>query len=172
MRRNARPAPDEGVLEPGENSVVVLEGVVAGFTRWSGLGGVVGIIVALTVPRLLNLGFFVGALSIVVILTLVFAVVYMGVGRPLARRNDPPMQSPYLTLQLTDRRVLLFDRPLGTDMPSLVESLDSSDVSTVRYGKSGALVPQRLGYVFRGTERREFEFPRSEAVKEFVDYFA
>jgi hypothetical protein len=158
-------------LEPGESSVVVLEGVVSGFTRWSGLGGIIGILVALTVPRILNLGFVVGAIAIVVVLTGAFALVYVGAGRPLARRNTPPLQSPYLTLHLTNRRLMLFDRPLGTDIPTLVESTDSNDVSTVRYGAAGMLVPQRLGFVIRGTEHREYEFPRSQGVQEFVDFF-
>ncbi|MCP4304670.1 MAG: hypothetical protein GY926_09850 [bacterium] len=169
----ARTAPDDPIhdLEPGETSVVVLEGVVSGFTRWSGLGGIVGILVALTVPRLLNMGFVTGAIAIVVVLTGVFALVYFAAGRPLARRSTPPMQSPYLTVHLTNRRVMLFDRPLGTDVPALVESTDSNDVSTVRYGAAGMLVPQRLGFVIRGTERREYEFARSQSVQEFVDHF-
>ncbi len=171
MRRGDRPGPAHGLLEPGESSMVVLEGVVAGFTRWSGLGGIVGIIVALSVPRFLNLSFIPGALAIIAVVTGVFVLVYFGAGRPLARRNDPPLQSPYLTLQLTNRRVLLLDRPLGSDLPTLVESTPSNDISTVRYGAAGALVPQRLGYVIRGTERREFEFPRAEAVQKFVDHF-
>lgn len=151
---------------------MVLDGVVAGYTRWSGLGGIVGVIVALTVPRILNMGFALGALAIVAVLIAVFALVYVGVGRPLARRNDPPLQGPYLTLHLTNRRVLLLDRPLGDETPTLVESTDSNEISTVRYGGAGLLVPQRLGFVIRGTARREFEFPRSQSVQEFVDYFA
>lgn len=169
MSRRHEPA--EGILEPGETNIVVLEGVVAGFTRWSGLGGVVGIVTALTVPRLLNLGFVAGGVAIVAVLMGVFALVYFAAGRPLAARNEPPLQSPYLTLQLTDRRVILMDRPLGTDEPTLVEVNNTNDVSTVRYGAAGPLVPQRLGFVIRGTERRQFEFPRSESVQEFVDYF-
>ena len=170
----ARTASDDPIhnLEPGETSVVVLEGVISGFTRWSGLGGIVGVLVALTVPRLLNLGFVVGAIAIVAVLTGAFAFVYAAVGRPLARRNTPPLQSPYLTLHLTNRRVMLFDRPLGTDIPTLVETIDSNVVSTVRYGAAGMLVPQRLGFVIRGTEHREYEFARSQSVQEFVDFFA
>ena len=171
MSRRVRSGDGGGVLEPGESSVVVLEGVVKGFTRWSGLGGVAGIIVALTVPRVLNLGFIVGAIAIVAVLTAVFALVYFGAGRPLARRHDPALESPYLTLQLTDKRVLLLDRPLGSDSPTLVEATSTTDISTVRYGAAGPLVPQRLGFVIRGTDRREFEFPRSESVSEFVEYF-
>ncbi|MEA2002403.1 MAG: hypothetical protein U9N84_11055 [Actinomycetota bacterium] len=159
-------------LEPGESMIVQLNGVVAGFTRWSGLGGIVGIVVALSVPRLLDLPFMLGMLSIVVVLGLVFTTIYFVVGRPLAQRNDPPLNSPYLVLVLTDRRVLLLDRALGADLPDLVESTNTQDVSTIRYGKAGPLVPQRLGFVINGTERREFEFPRSEPVKTFVDNFA
>ncbi len=159
-------------LEPGESIVVQLNGVVAGFTRWSGLGGIIGVVVALSVPRLLDLPFAVGMIAIVVVLGVVFALVYSLVGRPLAQRNDPPLTSPYLVLVLTDRRVLLLDRALGADLPELIESTSTREVSTIRYGKAGLLVPQRLGFVIRGNERREFEFPRSESVKVFVDNFA
>lgn len=160
------------LLEPGEEVSVALNGVVKGFTRWSGLGGIFGIVAALTVPRVLNLSFVVGAIAIVFVLGLVFLVIYYGGGRPLARRSSPPMSSPYLTVALTNRRVLLIDRDLGSDRPALVESVELRQVSTVRYGKAGALVPQRLGYVIDGTGRREFEFPRAEPVKKFVDGFS
>ncbi len=172
MARGERHDPTDELLEPGEKTVVVLEGVVSGFTRWSGLGGIVGILVALSVPRLFNLGFILGAIAIVAVVTAVFALVYFVAGRPLARRNDPPLQSPYLTLHLTDRRVLLFDRQLSADAPTLVEATDVNDISTVRYGAASALVPQRLSFVIRGTQHREYEFPRSQSVGEFVDHFA
>ncbi len=77
-------------LEPDESIVVQLNGVITGFTRWSGLGGIIGVVVALSVPRLLNLPFAVGMIAIVVVLGLVFALVYSFVGRPMARRNTPP----------------------------------------------------------------------------------
>lgn len=171
MSRSAQRQPPEGILEPGESCVVVLEGVVPGFTRWSGLGGIAGIVVALTVPRVLNLGFVLGAITIVAVLTAVFAGVYFVAGRPLARRNKPPLQSPYLSLILTSKRVLLLDRRLSDDVSTVVEATDVNDINTVRYGKPGALMPQRLGFVIRGTEHREYEFPRSESVHPFVEYF-
>jgi len=107
-----------------------------------------------------------------VVTGLVFLFVYYGVGRPLAQRHDPPLGSPYLAVVLTDRRVLLFDRALGAEAPELIESAALRDVSTIRYSAAGLLVPQRLGFVIKATERREFEFPRSEPVKKFVDNFA
>lgn len=168
----ATPSHDLGhLLEAGEDLSVALNGVVKGYTRWSGLGGIVGIVVALTVPRVFELSFVLGAVSIVVVLGLAFAAIYYGAGRPLGRRNDPPLRGPYLTVALTNRRVLLLDRDLGSDQPELVEGVDLHQVSTVRYGKAGALVPQRLGYVIDGRGRREFEFPRSEPVRKFADKF-
>ena len=159
------------VLEPGEDVAVELNGAVPGFTRWSGVGGVAGIAIALSVPRLLDLSFLLGALVIILVMALVFLIVYYLVGRPIAARNKPPMGSPYLALVLTNRRVLLFDRALGADAPILVETAPVRDVSTIRYAKAGPLVPQRLGFVIGGSARREFEFPRSEPVAEFVDAF-
>ncbi len=160
------------LLEPGERVVVELNGVVAGFTRWSGLGGIIGIVTALTVPRLLELSFLLGAVSIVVVLGLFFVAIYFGVGRPLGKRNEPPLTGPYLTLALTDRRVLLLDRALGAEEAKLAESIELRSVSTVRHGRAGALVPQRLGYVVDGVGRREYEFPRSEPVSRFVETFS
>jgi hypothetical protein len=160
------------LLGSGEEVAVSLNGVVQGFTRWSGLGGIFGIVAALTVPRLLNLTFVLGALVIVVVLGLAFLVIYYGAGRPLARRSEPPLSGPYLTLVLTNRRVLLLDRELGLDEPLLIEEVQLHQISTVRYGKAGPLVPQRLGYVVDGEGRRDFEFPRNEPVKKFIDVFS
>jgi len=171
-RRRPRNESVAELLEAGESIIVELNGVVTGFTRWSGVGGIGGIVVALSVPRLFDLPFLVGMVSIVIVLGLVFLFVYYGVGRPLAQRHDPPLGSPYLAVVLTDRRVLLFDRALGAEAPELIESADFRDVSTIRYGAAGLLVPQRLGFVIKATERREFEFARSEPVKKFVDNFA
>lgn len=174
MRGRKRPRNESlaELLEADEAIVVELNGVVTGFTRWSGAGGIAGVVVALTVPRLSNLSFLPGMVAIVVVLALVFLFVYYVVGRPLARRHDPPLTSPYLAVVLTDRRVLLFDRALGAAAPVLIESSDIREVSTIRCGKAGPLVPQRLGFVIRGAARREFEFPRSEPVKRFVDHFS
>ncbi len=158
-------------LEPGERSVIELEGVVSGYTRWSGLGGLVGILLALAVPRALNLGFVLGVLSIVAVVTAVFMLVYYFVGRRLAARSTPSFETPYVTVMLTDRRVLLLDRGLGAEDPMLVEQTSRADVGAVRYSKAGPLVPHRLGYVRDGAERREFEFPRSQPVAKFVEYF-
>lgn len=156
-------------LRKNERAMMELEGVVPGYTRWSGLGGIVGIVAALTVPRLLNLGFLLGALSIVVVITVVFFVIYYGIGRRLATRSKPPAETPYITVVLTDRRILVFDRGLGGDALKLIEESDINNIGAVRYGAAGPLVPQRLGFVVNGRDRREFEFPRSQPVREFVD---
>ncbi len=158
-------------LWPNEQTIVELDGVVPGYTRWSGLGGIVGIVTALTIPRVLNLGFVVGVISIVAVITIVFLLIYYVIGSRLAAGSRPPTESPYVTLLLTDRRVLLFDRGLGAEDPKLVEEALLTNVSTIRYGSAGPLVPQRLGYVISGSERREFEFPRAQPVKKFVRHF-
>ena len=159
-------------LQKNERTIIELEGVVSGYTRWSGLGGIVGIVSALTVPRVLNLGFVLGALSIVAVVTIVFFLVYYVIGRRLAARSKPPAETPYLTLLLTDRRVLLFDRGLGGEDLTLIEDTLLDNIGTVRYGAARPLVPQRLGFVVNGSDRREFEFSRSQPVQEFVDHFA
>lgn len=164
---------DEGkaALWPNERTIVELEGVVPGYTRWSGLGGIVGIVLALTVPRVLNLGLVLGAISIVVVVSAVFLLVYYFIGRRLAARSKPPSETPYVTVVLTDKRLLLLDRGLGGEDPKLIEESQLRTVSTIRHEAAGALVPQLLGYVIKGTERREFEFRRTQPVKEFVEYF-
>jgi len=160
-----------GQLWPNERMVVELEGVVPGYTRWSGLGGIVGVIAALTVPRVFNLGFWIGALSIILVIAGVFMLVYYFVGRRLAERSRPPTETPYILLVLTDRRVLIFDRGLGSDDLKVVEEVPLRNVSTIRYTKAALLVPHQLGYAVAGRERREFEFSRHQPVGKFVDHF-
>jgi hypothetical protein len=161
----------EDVLEAGEVVDVELQGVVPGFTRWSTIGGLGGIIVALSVPRIFQLSFIVGLLAIVAVMALVFLTIYYLAGRPLAQRCRPATSSPYIAVILTNRRVLVLDRALGSDAPQLAEAAAVEDVSTVRHSTAGLLSPQRLEYVFRATERRHFEFPRSEPVAKFVARF-
>lgn len=158
-------------LRPNERVLVGLEGVVSGYTRWSSAGGLLGIVAALSVPRFLGLGFWLGVLSIVVVVTAVFLLVYYFVGRRLAANSQPPSETPYVTVVLTDRRVLVLDRGLGAEEPVLLEECESRDISTVRYGKAGPLMPQRLGYVVGSSDRREYEFPRTQPVRDFVDRF-
>ena len=167
-------ARDSGVgphLWSNERPLVELEGVVSGYSRWSGLGGVIGVVAALTVPRVLNLGFWLGALSIILVITGVFMLVYYFAGRRLAALSTPPTETPYILVVLTDRRVLVFDRGLGSEDLKLVEEVPVRNISAVRYSKAGLLVPHRLGYTVGGNERREFEFSRSQPVTEFVDHF-
>ncbi len=158
----------EDHLRPHEVTIVELDGVVPGYTRWSGIGGIIGIVVALTMPRVLDMSFVVGLLAIVAVLVVAFGGIYLGVGRPLGRRAQPPLSGPYVSLILTDLRLLLFDRALSAEEPVLVEITDLADVGAVRYEGAGPLKPQRLGYAIGSTEHREFEFPRSEPVKKFV----
>jgi hypothetical protein len=157
-------------LRPGEEVIVELDGVVTGYTRWSGLGSVFGILLALSIPRLLELNFVAGAVVIVAVITGVFLLLYYVVGRRLAKRAAPPMDSPYLVVALTRKRVLLLDRGLGSDEPKLIEAASVNDVGTVRYRPAGLLMPQRLGYVVAGADRREFEFPRNQQVGTFVEH--
>lgn len=155
-------------IRPDETVVVELDGVVPGFTRWSTIGGIIGIVVALTAPRVINLPFLAGMLVIVVVLLATFAIIYYAVGRPLAGKCTPPMSSPYLSLVLTDKRLLVLDRDLSADQPELKESTSIDQVGGVRYEGAGPLSPQRLRYVVSGAEHRIFEFSRSEPVKKLV----
>jgi hypothetical protein len=161
----------EDHLRPDEATIVELDGVVPGYTRWSAVGGVVGILVALTLPRVLEVPFVVGLLVIVGVLLLTFGMVYFGAGRPLGQRARPPMSGPYVSLILTDSRLLLFDRALSAEQPVLVEATDAKQVGAVRYSGAGPLQPQRLSYAIGGAEHRNFEFARSEPVKKFVAAF-
>jgi len=154
-----------------EQKIVELDGVVRGYTRWSGLGGIFGVVLALTVPRVFNLGFLVGAVSIVVVVTAMFLLVYYVIGGRLAARSHPTTRTPYITLLLTDRRLLLFDRGLGSEELELVEEALLKDVESVRYGKAGVLVPQSVGYLLGGVEPREFEFARGQQARALVDRF-
>lgn len=156
-------------IRPDESVVVELDGVVPGFTRWSTIGGIIGIVIALTVPRVVNLPFLAGILVIVVVLLGTFGVIYYLVGRPMAAKCVPPMSGPYLSLVLTDKRLLVLDRALSSDQPELKESASVADIGSIRYEKSGPLSPQRLHYVVKGTDRRQFEFARSESVKKLVE---
>lgn len=161
----------EDHLWPHEATIVELDGVVPGYTQWSAIGGVIGIVVALTIPRVLDTSFVVGLLAIVAVLVVAFGGVYLGAGRRLGRRAEPPLSGPYMSLILTDSRLLLFDRALTAEQPILVEVNDLAQVGSVRYERAGSLTPQRLSYAIGRTEHREYEFPRSEPVKRFVEAF-
>jgi uncharacterized membrane protein len=151
--------------------IVELDGVVPGYTRWSTIGGVIGILVALTVPRVFQMSFVAGLIVIVAILLLTFGAIYYGAGRPLGQRATPPMSGPYVSVILTDMRLLLFDRALSAEQPVLVEATDVKQVGAVRYAGAGPLKPQRLSYAIGGTEHRSFEFARSEPVRKLVEAF-
>ena len=154
-----------------EERIVELEGVVHGYTRWSSIGGLLGILAGLSVPRVFGLPFWIGIISIVVVVTVVFLLVYYFVGRRLAAQSKPPSESPYVTLVLTDRRILVLDRGLGAEEPILLEETPRADVSEVRHRRARPLLPHRLNYVVGSGERREFEFPRSQQVGKFARDF-
>ncbi len=158
-------------LWSNERAIVELDGVVPGYTRWSGLGGAIGVVGALTVPRVLNLGFWIGALSIILVITGVFMLVYYFAGRRLAALSRPPTETPYILVVLTDRRVLIFDRGLGSEDLKLVEDVPVRNISAIRYSKAGLLVPQQLGYSVEGDGQRQYEFSRSQPVARFLDSF-
>ena len=158
-------------VRPDESVVVELDGVVPGFTRWSTIGGIIGIFVALLVPRMIAMPFLAGILVIVAVLLATFGAIYYLVGRPMAARCTPPMSGPYLSLVLTDQRLLVLDRALSSDQPELKESTPLEQIGSVEYEGAGPLSPQRLQYVVDGTEHRAFEFSRSESVRELVEAF-
>lgn len=158
----------EGHIHPDETVVVGLDGVVPGFTRWSTISGIVGISVALIVPRALNLSFLAGIVVIVVVLLVTFGIIYSTVGRQFAARCKPPMSGPYLSLVLTDKRLLVLDRALSSDQPELKEAAAVDEIRIVNYERAGPVSPQRLQYVLNGVEHRAFEFARSEPVRRLV----
>ena len=97
-----------------------------------------------------------------------FVGIYYGAGRPLGKRSQPPLSGPYVSLVLTDSRLLLLDRALAAEQPVLVEAIDRDQVAEVRHTGAGPLRPQRLSYSIGHGEHRDFEFARSEPVKSFV----
>lgn len=169
MTRKTDQAP---YLWRNEEVVVELDGVISGYSRWSGVSGITAIFLALLIPALIETSFLVGVIIVVATITIIFLGVYYLIGRPLAAKAEPPMESPYLRLVLTDKRVLLFDRGLGGDGPGLLEESAANDVSTVRYQAATMLQPHRLGYVIQGTKRRQFEFPRGQNVGAFAEHFS
>lgn len=163
---------DARYLRRNEEVIIELDGVIAGYSRWSGVSGIGAVLLALLVPSLVEMSFFLGVITVVAIITTVFLGVYYLVGRKMAAHAEPPMESPYMRLVLTDRRLLLFDRGLGGDDPTLLEEVGINDVSTIRYEATTMLKPHRLRYVIRGTERRQFEFPRGQRVRTFAEHFS
>ena len=127
----------------------------------------IGIVVALSVPRLFDVPFLLGVVLIVLVLGVTFVVIYYGAGRPLGQRNQPPLTGPYLQLVLTDQRLLLFDRALGSPQRELVESHRRHSIVVTKHEKAGLFTPQRLEYR-AASEERFCEFARSERVGKLV----
>jgi len=158
-----REAAVETQLEAGEKLEASVQGVIEGFTTWSSLGGAVSVLIALTVPRAANLGFWTGAAAIVGIVVAGFVTVLLLVGRPMARRHDPRLTGPYVTLAVTTRRVLVLDRALGDSRDALAAAYCRSSVGAVRYRPGRLLRPHHLAFRAEGHDLR-FEFPRGEKV--------
>ncbi|MFQ5554223.1 MAG: hypothetical protein ACE5GC_02485, partial [Acidimicrobiia bacterium] len=138
-------------------------GVISGFSKWSSIGGGVSIAAALLVPQVLGLGLLAGIPVIIGVVTVGFLAVLWFVGRPMARRHDPALSTPYITLALTNRRVLLIERGTGREASVVIEETARRQVTNVAYSKGGWLTPHRLGYRVGKADRR-FEFPRVEQV--------
>lgn len=155
-------------LRDGETVDISLRGLIAGYTRWSTIGSIVAVMAAFIFVTLGRLSFF--PALFVLLLAVVFA--FLGtlslVGKPLARRHDPPLNSPYVSLAVTNRRVLLIEQGTGREISTLAEETLRSQISHVEYERGGLLTPQRLRYR-AGGEERSFEFPRVERVAMFVE---
>ncbi len=154
-------------LKKGERAEASVRGVIAGFTRWSSVGGGATIALALLVPQALGLNIVFGIITVIAIITLGFFVMLTFVGGPMARRHDPPLSSPYVTLALTNRRLLLIERGTGKEASSLVEECSRGSVSGVSFTKGGLVRPHRLVYETSSAERL-LEFPRMERVEQFA----
>ncbi len=108
-----------------------------------------------------------GIITVIAIITVGFFVMLTFVGKPMARRHDPPLASPYVTLALTNRRLLLIERGTGKEVSTLVEEWSRGQVSGVSFTKGGLIRPHRLAYE-APSAARVLEFPRMERVERFA----
>ncbi len=90
------------------------------------------------------------------------------VGKPLAKKHDPPLTSPYVSLAVTNRRVMVIEQGTGRELSRLVEDALRSQITHVEYVRGGMLAPQRLRFR-TPTGERSFEFPRMERVAGFAE---
>ena len=155
-------------LQDGEQTEGSVRGVIAGYSRWSAIGGGASIAVALFLPQALGLGLLAGIPILIGVITVGFLAVLWFVGRPLARRHEPPLATPYITIALTNRRVLLIERGTGREASVVIEETPRRNVTNISFTKGGWLTPHRLGYR-AGKAERHFEFPRMEQVATFSD---
>ena len=155
-------------IREGETVEASLRGLIAGYTRWSTIGSVVAVLIAFTLVSVLRLNFIVALMVLLVAIVAAFMGTLSVVGKPLARRHDPSLNSPYVSLAVTNRRVLLIEQGTGKEISTLAEETLRSQISHVEYERGGMLSPQRLRYRTHGDERA-FEFPRMERVALFVE---
>lgn len=156
-------------LEPGETPEVVLRGVIPGFTLWSIGAFAVVLGAGLVIPAAfdLNLG-----LSLIVLVIIVFGGLggFLAlVGKPLARRYDPPLGGPYVTLLLSDRRLVLLASGEGKELTMVAESVPRGEVRVVSWKEGNFLgVPHRLELETPNGSRK-FEFPSREKLGDLVE---
>jgi len=155
-------------LRKGEHIEATVRGAISGFSRRSAVAGGVAVLAAVIVPDLLRLNFLGGVLFIAAVITLGFMALLSLVGKPMARRHRPALSTPFITLAVTDKRLLLVERGAGPDASRLVEEVPRLQVQEVAYAKGGWLHPHRLGYATPDGQRR-FEFPRMERVAAFAE---
>ena len=155
-------------LRDGETIQASLRGLIAGYTRWSTIGSMVAVILAFVLVSALSLHWAASLAVLIVAIVGAFAGTLAIVGKPLARRHEPPLSSPYVSLAVTNRRVLLIEQGTGKILSALAEESLRSQISHVEYERGGMLAPQRLRYRTQSGDR-SFEFPRMERVEAFTE---
>ena len=154
-------------LQTGESVEVSLRGLITGYTRRSTIGSTLAVVVLFVIVSALRLATLAALAALLAAIVGVFFLMLRFVGRPMARRNDPVLESPYIVLVLTNRRVLLIEQAAGGEISRLVEDSALGQISELDYVRGSILSPQRLTYR-TSLGKRSFEFPRVERVQQFV----
>ena len=155
-------------LQPGEKLDAALRGLVAGYTRWSTIGSIIAVLVTYTLVMLFRLNLLASLVALLAAIVFAFVAMLYLVGRPMASRNEPALNSPYVALALTNKRMMLIEQGTGKEISFLVEESLRSQITHLDYARGSVLVPQRLSYRTSAGERR-FEFPRMERVAQFAE---